>query len=366
MGEFAGNMMLIVMILLFFKSVSIYQVPIRRDDEYSDDQIRALAAHDVVMLEKANGHRAYGSVEEGTLQAAKRIKAINPSVKILFYLNAMVHYGGYSANDDWKEEWAMYSPKRKGPLKWRNKFLSYDHTNLEFREWWIQRGLDMVANEEIDGGIFIDGIVKSDRRWLPVKNHAGAYIATAKELRERLPEGKILIGNALRAGANQDGNLKHLEYLDGSYLEGWAHKRLLAKTLQLMSAAQGQGKMVMLTAKPHRLNKGRLKRLRNKDDRYSYEYVGQPQFIDFPLGFFLLVVEPHSYFSYHVGVNARPSRRRPKTLFDNTQFDAITRELGKPLGSYTKRGRHVYTREFEHLKVHVNTRTMTGTLTVKE
>ena len=51
------------------------------------------------MLEKMNGHETHGSVEKGTLEAARKIKAINPKVKILFYLNSMLHYGGYDANN---------------------------------------------------------------------------------------------------------------------------------------------------------------------------------------------------------------------------------------------------------------------------
>lgn len=65
-------------------------VAIRRSDKYTDDQIKALAANDVVMLEKTNGVDVYGSVEKGTLEAAKRIKAVNGRCKILFYLNSMV------------------------------------------------------------------------------------------------------------------------------------------------------------------------------------------------------------------------------------------------------------------------------------
>jgi hypothetical protein len=69
-------------------------VAVRRGDEYSDEQIEILAKQDIVMLEKMNGHETHGSVEKGALAAAKRIKAVNPKVKILFYLNTMLHYGG--------------------------------------------------------------------------------------------------------------------------------------------------------------------------------------------------------------------------------------------------------------------------------
>ena len=112
-------------------------VAIRRGDKYSYDQIRALADQDIVMLEKFNGHATYGTVEQGSLEAAKRIKGINSKVKVLFYLNSMVHYAGYAANDDFKNEWAMWNPERNDYYKWRDKFLSYDHTNAGNLYWAI-------------------------------------------------------------------------------------------------------------------------------------------------------------------------------------------------------------------------------------
>mmetsp|Transcript_13434 Transcript_13434/g.29177 ORF Transcript_13434/g.29177 Transcript_13434/m.29177 type:complete len:374 (-) Transcript_13434:187-1308(-) len=336
-------------------------VAIRRGDKFSDDQILALSSQDVVMLEKFTGHETYGTVEKGTLEAAKRIKGVNSKVKVLFYLNAMVHYQGYEANKDFKNDWAMWNPKRNDYHKWRDKFLSYDHTKLEFREWWVQRALDMVAHDEIDG-VFIDGICKVGMRWLPTKNHGRAYLTTANQLRNRLPPGKILIGNALRSNdrASNDGNLSHLKYLDGSYLEGWAHPETLAGTIQLMSVALKQGRIIMLTAEPAELNKGELNEIKSLDERY--DFLNKPKHINFPLGFFLLTVEPHSYFSFHVGVDGRP---RAKTVFDNTRFDAITRKLGKPTGDYVREG-DSFSREFEMLKLHINIKTRAAELTVKD
>mmetsp|Transcript_13254 Transcript_13254/g.24383 ORF Transcript_13254/g.24383 Transcript_13254/m.24383 type:complete len:418 (+) Transcript_13254:23-1276(+) len=338
-------------------------VAIRRDVQFDRDQIAALAAQDIVMIEKTTGWKTYGSVEVGTLETAKAIKRVNPHVTVLFYLNSMVHYGGYLANENFKNEWSMRNPRRGGDYyKWRGKYLSYDHTNLEFREWWIQRALDMVAHDEIDG-IFIDAIVKAVLTNLPVKNHDKAYFATATELRERFPEGKLLIGNALRVGRTSDGNLKHLKYLDGSYLENWQSPKpwQMKKTLELMSTALKQGRMIMLTAEPNHHDEGELNRLTSLDDRYKY--VGRPRFIGFTLGFFLLIVEPNAYFSYRTGVDARP---KVKCVFDNTRFEAITRKLGKPAGEMVQEGGHVFSREFEYLKVRVNLVTMEGVLTVKD
>jgi hypothetical protein len=191
-------------------------VPIRRADRYHPDQINALSGQDVVMLEKFNGHEYYGSVEKGSLEAARKIKSINSKVKILFYLNAMVHYAGYSANDYFKEEWLMMDPITNTPYMWRGKFTSYNHTNVDFRKWWIQRALDMVTNDEIDG-IFIDGLCKVNRIDLPEQRNGDSYLETARQLRESLPPGKLLIGNTLRAYGFPDGNVKNMSESEQSW-----------------------------------------------------------------------------------------------------------------------------------------------------
>ncbi|KAL7550538.1 hypothetical protein ACHAWF_017069 [Thalassiosira exigua] len=247
----------------------------------------------------------------------------------------MVHYTGrtfkYRSYVTFNDEWLM-----KGQTWTGAKRPSYDHTYLEFRDWWIQRALDMVAHDEIDG-IFIDAIVKATHPRLPVTNHGEAYWATANELRERLPEGKLLIGIALRANWLKDGNYNHMKYLDGSYLENWCKPNLLEKTLDLMSRALKQGRIIMLKGNPTHLDEGKLRRKDSLDERY--EYVGKPEFIGFALGYFLLIVEKHAYFSYSTGVDGKP---RAKTVFDNTPFDAITRKLGEPLGDYENEGNGIF------------------------
>ena len=335
-------------------------VAIRRSDKYTDDQIKALARQDIVMLEKTNGADAYGSVEKGSLEAAKRIKKINSKVKILFYLNAVVHYGQYDANVDFKEEWAMV--KSDGEFyKWRDKYLSYNHNNDELRQWWIKRALDMMEHDEIDG-IFIDALCKTDRGFLPARKHGDGWLKTARQLRERMPEGKLLIGNAIRARVMkpQFGNWRMMQYLDGSYLEGWRHDGpTLTKTLQLMSKCLKEGRIVMLNASPG-VSDETINKIQTLNERY--EFLGKPEYINFPLGFFLLVVEKNAYFSWHWGVHAKP---RAKCVWDNSKFEALTRKLGKPMGDYVDEGDGEYSREFQYLKVHVNVNTQVGKLTVK-
>ena len=344
-------------------------VAIRKKYQYSDDQIQQIANHDVVMLEKCNGSADYGSTEEGSLQAAKRIKKVNPRVKILFYLNSMVHYGGYLSNDSFQAE-AWATRKKNNPkqlFKLKDKYFYYDHRNLEFREWWIQRALGMLEHEEIDG-IFIDAIAKTTHEGRSGKGHGEAYFATATELRERLPAGKILIGNALRARKRGEpggfGHLNHLHYLDGSYLEGWhADPETIVQSMELMSAALREGRIIMLNAElfgpPNPEYKKPFKEVLRSTRSLDKRYELMKPMIKYPLAIFLLIVEPYAYLSYHYGVDAS-QRPGANAAFDCTRFEELKRKFGKAKGPYVKEegdGEFVFSREFEFVKVWVNIKT---------
>ena len=136
--------------------------------------------------------------------------------------------------------------------------------------------------------------------------------------------------------------------------------RFVARTLKLMSDALEKGQMIMLNAGPHMLDMEIYNAIDKLSDRY--DFLNDLKYIDYPLGCFLLVVEPYAYFSYHLGVDGRPGA---KSVFDNNRFDAITRKLGKPIRKYVEESKGVYSREFEFVKVHVDVNTQQGTLTVQ-
>eukprot|EP00804_Cyclotella_cryptica_P011764 CCRYP_011359-RA/>CCRYP_011359-RA protein AED:0.00 eAED:0.00 QI:216/-1/1/1/-1/1/1/106/420 len=335
-------------------------VILRRDTAYDDDQIRQIAGHDIFVLEKMTGWKSYGSNEAGSLEAARRVKKLNPRIKTLFYLNAMIHYPGYSANDSYiQNEWATKNQQNEIYL-FKNRYLWYNHSNLDFREWWINRALDMVAHDEIDG-IFIDAIMKTSISHLGCPDNAEAYFQTALELRRRLPEGKLLIGNALRPKARGKvggyGNIRHLQYLDGSYFEGWMRDAdSIEEAMELMSATLKSGRMVLLNGGPVFKSDEEKTVLANMipiNDRYSF----MKDRIAFPLAIFLLVVEPFAYFSYHYGVDANPGGRVGRAAFDCNRFEEITRRLGEPTGSYAMDEEFTFTRKFQHLSVWVNVKT---------
>ena len=158
-------------------------VILRRDTSYPDDQILQIARHDVFVVEKMTGWKCHGSNEAGSLAAARRVKKLNPKIKTFFYLNAVVHYPGYDANTSFQDEWAVREKATSDDDKvflFKDRYMLYDHTHSELREWWIQRALDMVSHDEMDG-VFIDAIIKTSNPHLGGVHNARAYFDTAVE-----------------------------------------------------------------------------------------------------------------------------------------------------------------------------------------
>jgi hypothetical protein len=114
----------------------------------------------------------------------------------------------------------------------------------------------------------------------------------------------------------------------------------------------------MLSAGPDSFDEKQFAQIINVDDRYALP--GKPEYINFPLAYFLLVNEPHAYFSYHYGVDANPARG---FVWDNNRFEELTRKLAKPMGDYDKEGKHIFSRRFEHLNVQINIQTREAVLT---
>lgn len=352
--------------------------PLRNSIAYTEDDIRQMAAHKIVMLEKANGHESYGSVERGVLEAACRIKKVNPSTKVLFYWNAVIDYHNYAACkefDQHKEEWAL----KKGGKIWlfKNRYMIYDNREQGLKDWWVKTATEMAAHPEIDG-IFIDAICKTVPKSTiyPYEDSDQQYVRMAEQLRNKLPKGKLLIGNALRA-TSVNGNRQHLDYLDGSYLERWtigsgklSDADAIASGIELMREALKKGKIIMLTATPSGATVDedetpKAKSAKEKEKMEAMPGSGRLDFmrknLTFPLAVFLVCAEKHAYFSYHSGVDANP---KSTDIWDNNLMPELKRPLGKPLSDPVKNG-YEYTRSFEHVDVWVNIKTREAKLNWK-
>ncbi len=118
--------------------------------------------------------------------------------------------------------------------------------------------------------------------------------------------------------------------------------------------------MVMLTSSPMGMNNevdAQVKKTKSLEERY--ELV--EDYIDFPLGIFLLGVDKWGYFTYHYG----PPDANPRLLnvFVPTKFKKVTDKLGMPTGDYVEEDEYILSRKFEHLKLRVDIEKQKAVLT---
>ncbi|RMG01829.1 MAG: hypothetical protein D6741_04660 [Planctomycetota bacterium] len=335
---------------------------IRKDTAFTDEEIRYLATFPLITFEKATGHTDAGSVEAGTLRAARAVKKINPNVKILYYRNVIVHYGGYEADAALKDIPGAFLVDRRGNDKLiRNRLQAYDLSNEKVRDWWIDAAEAVCSDPAVDG-IFLDGVVKVIEPAF-LKNAIGeekkaavlaGYVSLIEETRKRLGPQKLMVGNILRARF-PDSGLSYIKALDGSYIEGFEgavgmpKKDYVAQGIRDFQKAARQGFIIAYTCglgpnlqdadeapRSGRIAGNAVRPSRDAQSRFDYQ-----------LAIFLICAEKYSYFDLKDGYDAKRSKtwltRRP-------EYD---RPLGPPKGPALRDG-YTYTREFEHASVRLD------------
>jgi len=326
---------------------------VRKSTAYTPDELKQIAGFPLVVFEKANGHRTSGDVESGTLAAGRAVKQINPRTKVIFYFNAVIRYGDYKANAEFdrrSDAWAL----RKGGavFTFKDRYRLFDLTRPDVRAWWIATARGMAAHDQIDG-LFIDAICKTTTHG---QAYSQGYRRMAADLRAGWPAGKLLLGNAVRAG--EDGcNLDHLDYLDGSYVERWgvpvggeSYEDYVARGIEAMRKTVERGKLLLFSAGPDAFG-----------PRTSTPPAPQAMrewmrgHIDYPLGVFLIVAGQRSYFEWTDGPDALQG------ALEHHDYPEYHKPLGRPLGPPARDG-FVYTRRFEHLDVRVDIRNKTARL----
>lgn len=333
---------------------------VRKAKSYTAEEIAFLAKFPLLTFEKANGHQDHGSVEAGTLKAARAVKAINPKTKILFYRNVIVHYGGYAADKELPTiPGAMLKDGKGNTGLVRNKVKAYDLSNADLRTWWIKTCKSMTSDPGIDG-IFLDGNIKAlEPGYLTrqigaekKKQTIEGYHTMMKQTRDAIGPDKLMIANLIRARFDEAG-LEYLDYFDGSYLEnfflnvgGTTYEDYVAKGIDATQKAARQGKIIAFTtgfASPENtstmgIDEGHASVKSQKAARAALTY---------PLAVFLVCAEKYSYFRIHEGYSANENKRWMRWL---PEYD---RPLGAPSGPATKDG-YRYTRKFQHATVHLD------------
>lgn len=341
---------------------------IRKAKNFTEDEIKYLATFPLVTFEKTTGSDTFQSTEDGTIAAAKAVKEINPSTKILYYRNVIVHYGTYKDNPEIDSMPGAFLVGKEGKTKLIRNQMSqeaYDLTNPAVRNWWVGNAR-RVCSEPVIDGLFLDGIIKTLtpsylKRDIGVKKVGelvAGYNTMMDETREALGPDKLMIANVLRASL-PDSGLEAIKKFDGSYIEhfegSWgdkeARRNSLAKAIEAFQKAAREGYLIALTVGLSELdggdgesNPGQLDEIRvGLDEKADFS-----KRFNYLLALFLVCAEKHSYFFAHDGYVAH--RKNKVWMTRPAEFD---RPLGAPKGPAVQDG-FIYTREFAHAKVRVD------------
>lgn len=341
---------------------------VRKAESFTDEEIAFLAKFPLITFEKANGHQDHGSVEAGTLVAARAVKEINPNAKILYYRNVFVHYGGYAADKELHRiDGAMLQDQNGGTKLVRNRVEAYDLSNAELRTWWVNSCTSMTADPSIDG-IFLDGNIKAlEPRYLArqigvskKQETIEGYHLLMSQTREAIGPNKLMIANILRARFENAG-LEYLDYFDGSYLEGFFHnvggdsyEEYVANGIDAMQQAARQGKIIAFTTgfvtprntSDEGIDEGHARVRSHEQARAAMVY---------PLAIFLVCAEKYSYFRIHEGYSANEDDRWMRW------FPEYDRPLGPPEGPATRDGFR-YTRSFQHATIQLDIKNRTASI----
>lgn len=338
---------------------------IRKAQKFTDAEIKYLASFPLLTFEKTTGHTTFQSTEDGSLAAAKAVKEVNPSTKILYYRNVMVHYGTYKANAEIEKVPGAFLVGRNGKTKLvRNQCEAYDLTKSQVRDWWVGHAKQVCADPAIDG-LFFDGNIKVLspgylNRDIGKKKKAAqfaGYKTMMDETRKALGPDKIMLANVLRIGQSKDDGLEAIKQFDGSYIEGFElaatqeqKKDNVAKGIDAFQKAARDGFIIAFTAGLSELNKeeGELNPQRTDEIRKGLSGSdNHTKRFEFLLALFLTCAEKHSYFLAHDGYGAEKSKvwmkRNPE----------LERPLGEPKAPAV-RNEYIYTREFAHAKVRLD------------
>ncbi len=341
---------------------------IRKATSYTEEEIKFLARFPLITFEKSNGYRDSGSVEAGTLKAAREVKAVNPNATILYYRNVIVHYGGYAVDRELEQIPGALLHDRKGDTRLvRKRVPAYDLSNPDLRAWWVNSCRTMTADPAIDG-LFLDGNVKALEPGYLAREIGAAkkrqtvagYHRLMKETRQAIGPDKLMLANILRARFDNAG-LEYLDYFDGSYLEGFFHnvgsagyEAYVAKGIDAIQKAARQGKIIAFTTAFSSKVSADGMGLDEAAATVESDTEARAALI-YPLALFLVCAEEHSYFRIHEGYSADDNNRWMRWL---PEYD---RPLGPPNGPARKEGFR-YTRTFAHATVDLDIQKRTASI----
>ena len=350
-----------------------------KQTSYTQAELEYLAGYPLITLEKVQG-RKEGTIQQGTLKAARAIKEINANAKILYYKNIVIDWEN-SASKDLANITGGYLQTADGKypvVNNRSKAKFFDISKVEVRKWWLKDAKEMLSDSSIDG-LFIDANIK-----VLIKNYFAnakklgkdkaqdliqGYHALLTDINAEFRDDNIILANILRARFEQSG-LEYMEYFDGSYFEAFEHNvggitkpDYLVKGIEAGQTAARNGKILAFTAGLGEVIKKDssgigLDEAREKID--SFEQVQQR--LDYLTAIFLVMAEKYSYFYPHDGYGVQVNRKgqQMNRAWLHT-FPLLKKRLGAPLAPAKKDG-YVFTRQFKYCSVYLDVAAEKATL----
>lgn len=325
----------------------------------TDEEIRFVAAtSNFVCLEKGHGRDRFGSTEKGIAYDARRLKAANSSLKVLFYWNSFLNYPLYDACREIQThpDWIFRDIAGLPIYKVRN-LEQYNLLNPQFRTWWAIIAGKSTRTLGCDG-IFMDAVNQAKRSiWMKRGWGEGsedrltdAVIDMMKQARAKMGESGLIVYNGIRSSDSGEtlSGLEYIDHADGVKVEHFTafnsrSKESVAQDIEAISRAGKAGKMVIVKGWPDPdftwLNE---EKMRTEPAGLAQEARTK---ITFSLACFLVAAERHSYFCYSWGY-----RENNGSLVDYPEFH---KRLGEPAGDSTREG-WTYRRSFEHASVWVD------------
>ncbi|TWU44383.1 hypothetical protein Q31b_19190 [Novipirellula aureliae] len=291
--------------------------------------------YSIFTVEKRHAYAEYGpkpNTEAATIGTAKKLKAINPDMKVLLYWNAVMNYDAfYESNQEFNQhpEWVH----RIWTVGSGTKYEIYDLNNPNCRKWWVDSIADCIQRGDLDG-VFIDAVPKAD-----VSGLMDGLCKALDELRAKIGDEKIVLYNGYRAPSEGvlQGGAEVLEHASGVFVELFLtspqNTKEAAATMLDALLEVDSGKLIV--------------------PRCSSGWGDSRSNITFSFAAFLLLYGPDSYFIMNSGY-----AKTKGMLSDFPEYDLVP---GKPLDKAVRDG-WVYTREFENLSVRVDLENKTATI----
>ncbi|KHJ39427.1 hypothetical protein PBAC_04130 [Pedobacter glucosidilyticus] len=354
-----------------WESIPLY-MHIRKNTAFSQNEIKYLAQFPLITLEKTTGSKTYGSTENGTLEAAKSIKKINPKSKILYYKNVVINWETYEEDEKFlkNNEDAYLKDKNGNKVYMPNKRTGFfDISQQKVQDYWINHVTEIVKSPFIDGLFFdanikvlVPGFFNSKVGKDKQEEIKKGYFAMMDKTQKKLQDDNLLLANIIRVRPEfTDSGREFLKYFHGSYIEGFdnpdfgmSYADYLAKGIEAVQKSARDGNIIAMSLGLGEAQETQEYKTDDKREEIkSFDETNNR--LNYLLAIFLICAEKYSYVYPHDGYNSLTSSIWMQKV------PIYKYKLGAPKGPAIKKG-YIYTREFEHLKVMLDIENRTAKL----